>query len=317
MTTLQKIRRKVRRLTATPSSLQLPDSEIDEYINTFYTQDMPADIKLYNLHDKYEFYTVANEDEYTLPVNQWLGVNPPIYVNGYQCNFTEKRDNFFKQWPEVLYTENVAAGDGSAGPYTFTLTNTPVLRRTFYVSVQDSGNFTRTLVDIPNNEETGNLVADGTTTTIGTINYITGAVTVTTFGANIDSGETIKASYFPYVASRPSSVLFYDDTFKLRPVPDKAYKVVVEAYVKPTELLASSSSPELEQWWQFLAYGAAIKVLEDRQDTETLQNLLPIYDDQKQKVLHRTILQQTPERTSSIYTDQTQVGLSNQYWGGF
>lgn len=316
MTTLQKIRKKVRRLTATPSPLQLPDSEIDEYVDTFYEIDMPAELKLWNLHDTYTFYTSPNEDEYTLPVNTILGINPPVYISGYQAYYTQLQEDLYRMYPITETNETVTSGNGTAGPYTFTLTNLVVRRRSFYVSTTDTNDITRILEDIPVTESTGNLVAVGTAVPVGTINYVTGAVTVTNFGDVIASGEDIVAKYDPYTASRPTAMLFYDDTITLRPIPDDAYKVTVQAYRKPSQLLdASTDSPDLEQWWQFIAFGAALKVLEDRQDTETIQLIYPRYDEQKQMVLHRTILQQTPQRTSTIYTEQ-QFNGSNQSFGG-
>lgn len=319
MSTLEKIRKKVRRLTATPSAIQLPDSEIDEYIDTFYLQDMPAHLKLWNLHETYTFYTQQNEDQYTLPVNTYLSIEPPVYIAGYECFYTQLREQFFRVYPKPQYTEDVATGDGTAGPYTFTLTNTPVLRRDFFVSAVDSNDVTRTLVDIPQTDTSGILVAQGTTSpTLGTINYLTGAVTVTSFGDTIDSGTTINAQYYPYEPSRPAAMLFYDQTMTLRPVPDKAYKVTVQCYRTPSQLLeASSDSPDIEQWWQYIAFGAAYKILEDRQDTETMQALAERLDEQKQLVLHRTIVQQTPQRTETIYSDQAGNYAANQWRSGF
>lgn len=318
MSTLRQIRTKVRRLTATPSPLQLPDSEIDNYIDVYYEQDMPAELKLWNLHETYTFYTKPNEDKYTLPVNSILGVNPPVYIAGNQSFYTQSREQFFRVYPLTEFQQDLGSGDGTAGPYSFTLSNVPALRRSFYVSAVDSNGVSQTLVDIPLTESTGNIVAEGTTTpSVGTINYLTGAVTFS-FDDTIDSTETISCAYFPYEASRPTAMLFYDDYFLLRPVPDKSYKVNIEAYRKPSQLLDSDSdSPDLDQWWQLIAFGAALKVLEDRQDTETLSVLVVRYDEQKQLALHRTILQQTPQRTPTIYSEQTINALGNSFRSGF
>ena len=142
MTTLQRIRQKVRRLTATPSPLQLPDSEIDQYIDDFYELDMPAELKLWNLHETYTFYTVRNEDRYTLPVNSILGVNPPVYIAGYESYFTLERDSFYRQYPKNETEDQGPSGNNTTGPYTSTLTNTPILKRSFYASAVDSNGAT-------------------------------------------------------------------------------------------------------------------------------------------------------------------------------
>jgi len=302
MSTLARIRKKVRRLTATPDVIQLPDSEIDEYIDTFYEQDFPAHLKLFSLHKVYSFFTEPNEDKYQLPVNIYGSINPPIYIAGYQSYYDQDRESFYRVYPFIAYDEDVSTGDGSAGPYTFTLTNTPVLKREFSVSAVDTNGDTITLQD----DGSGNLTLPGDATDRGDINYVTGAVTVTDWSNTIPTTSTINAQYFPYVAARPLACLFYDNEFVLRPVPDKSYKVEVEVYQRPSQLLdAETDEPDIQQWWQFIAFGAALKILEDRQDTETIETLMPRFDEQKQLVLHRTIVQQTPERTPTIYSEQS------------
>jgi len=318
MGTLQQIRTKVRRLTATPSVIQLPDSLIDEYIDTFYEQDLPAHLKLWNLHDTYEFYTTQHEDEYTLPVNTILSISPPLYIAGYQSFYTQLREQFYNIYPKLNFSQDVATGDGSAGPYTFTLSNVPCLKRDFLVTTVDTNSITRTLVDIPVTDLTGNLVAEGTTTPVlGTINYISGTVTVTNFGDTIASGTVINAQYVPYEANRPTAMLFYDDTMTMRPVPDKAYKVTVEVYRTPSQLLnVAGDEPDIRQWWQYIAFGAAYKILEDRQDIETMQALAARLDEQKQLVLHRTIEQITPQRTETIFSEQSSNYSGNSFRSG-
>ena len=44
--TVENIRTKVRRLTASPSTLQLSNDDLDEYINASYSQDMPGDTRV-------------------------------------------------------------------------------------------------------------------------------------------------------------------------------------------------------------------------------------------------------------------------------
>jgi hypothetical protein len=109
-------------------------------------------------------------------------------------------------------------------------------------------------------------------------------------------------------------MLFFHDTFTFRPVPDQVYPVQMEVYYRPTELLASNQSPELEEWWQYIAYGAAIKLLQDRSDFDSVQQLLPEYKNQERLCLRRTIVQQTEERTATIYINSLS-GSGGQNWG--
>ena len=92
------------------------------------------------------------------------------------------------------------------------------------------------------------------------------------------------------------------------------YDVTIECNVQPTEILAFDQSPDLEQWWQYIAYGAAKKVLEDRTDMETVQLLMPEFMKQQQLVLRRTLAQQGDQRASTIYTDQSGLGANPFGW---
>jgi hypothetical protein len=78
----------------------------------------------------------------------------------------------------------------------------------------------------------------------------------------------------------------------------------MEVYRRPTELLSNGQSPELEQWWQYIAYGAAKKIFEDRGDIQSIQIIMPEFLAQQRLVLRKTIDQQTNERTATIFSEQ-------------
>jgi hypothetical protein len=89
--------------------------------------------------------------------------------------------------------------------------------------------------------------------------------------------------------------------------------VNLEAYVLPTVLLANNTAPDIQQWWQYIAYGSAKKIFEDRMDLESVQQIMPEFKMQESLVIRKTIKQYTNERTATIYTEQT-GGLTS---GGF
>lgn len=179
-----------------------------------------------------------------------------------------------------------------------------------------------TLVD----DGQGNLFAPTQTTTnplsrAGTVNYITGAITITNFldstnsPVTIPAGNPINAQYIPYVASRPTNCMFFQDQILLYPVPDQAYTVSFEVYkypisftVNPNGTFDGTLTPQLTEWWQLLAYGAADKIFADNADFESIAKFRPLLDEQMNLVLRRTIVQQTSERTASIYTEQQGPG---------
>ena len=324
---LAAIQKKVRRLTRTPSEAQLSTDDLNQYINTFVLYDFPEQLRLFNLHSTFTFYTQPNVGWYntqtTNPSDQlynfdqlYLTVNPPVYVSGMEIYFCQNPEQFFSLYPPILSIVQQSAGNGSTTSFSGVLSGTPVLQGNVLFNSITPFNTGIKLVDDPStlNPSTGyaNLIGDGT----GTINYITGQYTLN-FSDAPGSGIPINSQTFVYQAAQPQSMLYYDGVFQLRPVPDQVYPVKIEVYQRPTELLAGNS-PLLQEWWQYIAYGAAIKVLQDRMDQESVQLLLPEFKAQEHLILRRTIVQQTPNRTSTIYQQQTDGGGQfNGFWGPF
>lgn len=96
---LAAIRTKVRRLTASPGESTLPTDVLDQYINTFYTNDFPYGIKLDQMRSIYTFYTEPYVDVYPLDVNYNQGIRAPFYVDGIQGTLFKDRDQFYRMWP--------------------------------------------------------------------------------------------------------------------------------------------------------------------------------------------------------------------------
>lgn len=339
--TLQDIRDKVRRITGKPSDAQITNAQIDNYINTFYIYDFPEHLRLQNLRVNYQFLTSANIPVYDFPKELYLTVMPPVFIAGYQSFMTQSREAFFRINPELgLLQQSVATGNGTAGPYTFTLSSTPILRGfkrnppgayenpsitypsipastlnwNVLISSEDGNGTSCSLVDEGTsltNPNVGNLWDPNDTITAapppglprGSINYLTGAVTAT-FNAVIPNGTPINIQYVPYVAARPQSVVFYQDQIAMYPIPDQAYTVSFECYMYPTALAVSTDSPQLKEWWQLLAYGAADKIFADNADMENMSKFRPLLEEQMRLCQRRTIVQQTSERVATIYSEQ-------------
>lgn len=324
MTTLASIRTKVRRLTGRPSPQQITDVQIDDYVNTFYQYDLPEHLRLFSLRTIFEFLTIANVDQYDLTTmqvvngtvtdtasNVYYNLNPPAYIAGYQSFYSQEREQFFRVYPALADIITSLVGDGTVGPYNFTLTSTPLLQNSVTVGGIDSTGETVQVVDDPQTRLSGDWrIVNSNTTVVGTIDYTTGVGTIT-FTNTIPLGNEITITYTPYEPSRPQAILFFDNIITLRPVPDKVYKVELNAYITPTALIAAEDNPELKGWWQYLAYGASKKIFEDTQDPEGVAALLPGYKEQESLVIRRTLVQQTNERTATIYTEMTQFPYGN------
>jgi hypothetical protein len=349
--TLGDIISKVRRITKSPSQNMITDEQIVQYINTYFLYDFPQELRLKNMLSNYNFATIPNQETYPIPTDSIITIEPPVYINGYQSFFTQSQDQFYMLYPRLGLSENnLIAGNGTTGPYTFTLTNQPVLQRNVVVSVVDSTGNTATATDTPITTQIGNLT--GQTIAAGsTINYITGVVTIN-FVNIIPAGNEFQVQVVPYQPSRPVAILFYNDTVYLRPIPDSSYLVNIQAYVNPIACIlgqqynpptlggtndptppsppnaytipptpnlpnipmgfvTNTDTPQIKQWWQLIAWGTSIKILEDRGDWENLALIMPQYDNQKRLVLRRTLVEMANERTATIYTEQVQFPIGN------
>lgn len=317
--TLAAIQKKVRRLTRSLSTAQLSDTDLNEYINTAVLYDFPEHLRLFALRTTLTFYTEPYVDVYetntsdtTSPLfnfkNRYVSVHPPLYIAGFQGYYSQSRNEFFGVYPFINSIASIGtAGDGATTSFSGTLSAVPILRNNVLFSSVNSANAGLQLHD----DGLGNLTGTGT----GTINYVTGAFTLN-FSTAPASGQAINSQTVPYVPSRPLGMLFYDEKFTLRPVPDQPYAVNIEVYARPTELLATNKSPQLEQWWQYIAYLAALKIFQDRMDTESVQQIMPELRKQECLVLRTTIVQQTNERVYTMYAQQTDNASGGPGWSG-
>jgi len=301
--TLAAIRKKVRRITRSPSEQQLSNAEIDEYVNTFILYDFPQELRLFSLRKTLTFYTQPNIESYATNAvagyplsnfkNVYTAVHNPVYVAGYKTSLSQSEEEFYGAYPFVNAIKEEATGDGITVAFTGTLSSVPVIPNHVVFNSIDASNDGIELHD----DGAGVLDGDG----FGTIDYITGAYTLN-FTLIPAASQSINSLTVPYVASRPTSLLYFNNEFVVRPVPDQVYPIQVEVEVRPTELFNDPVAiPELEQWWQYIAYGAAKKVFEDRADLDSVQEIMPEFKKQELFVLRRTITLQAKERSATIY----------------
>lgn len=320
MTTLATIREKIRKVTARPSPNQITDDEIDEYINTFYLYDLPETLRLWNLKDNYYFTTNANISQYDFDRQNYTNISQPAYCDGYEMVFLQDEAQFFRMWPKLQSKTQIATGDGGAGPYAFTITSVPFLRSD-NTPIGSKGTTVNVTVSGPSAASaTENAYDDGVggwlNAAAGNIDYVTGVGTIT-FNNPILAGEPIYAHVHPYSASRPTTILFFQDKFTLRPVPDAGYLVQLEAYRTPTQLLLDTDNPELFEWWQLLAFGGALKIFIDNGDFDQYQIFRPFYEEQLLLAQRRTLKQYSNQRAATIYAPPNTAGPYANYWPGY
>jgi len=324
LSTLEQIRTKVRRITRSPSSSQISDATINDYVNTFVLYDFPEHLRTFTLRTTLTFYTQPYIDTYDTTdisanfLNQYSNVYQNAYISGNKQLFIQNREQFFNLYPNTESVQLTAVkGNGvltnftgtiSGGITTVTNRVAPILRNHVSFSAIGANKVGLTMRDVPNtpNDGTGTFVGD--TGAAGSINYTTRAYNIT-FSSAPAVDEYIYAHFVSYSAGTPSAILYYNNQFTLRPVPDKSYPVELEVAMRPTELLTNASMPELSQWWQYIALGACKKIFEDRMDMDSVQLIMPEFRQQELLVLRRTIDQQSKERTATIYTGGLNDGL--------
>jgi len=322
---LSRIRYAIRKLTGKLDNTQIADSSsdaapisatnqpgIDDYINDFYLYDMDEVFRTLKLKTFYEFATSPNIGTYDFPNDLYFEATPPIYVDGYQIAWYQDPDLFYRIWPELGFIQQgVAIGNGGA-TYTFTFSQTPIQQNTVQIGTTPaSASILDTFTDSPTNAITGQLISSVTGAIVpGTsINYQTGVVTVI-FSAGLPVGTSINAHYYPYVASRPRDCLFFSQKFNFKPIPNDVYKIRVVAYQKPTTALgatqfgaSTSDAPLFNEWWQMIAYGAAVKILAEEGDYEEAERVKAYYDEARRIAQRRAIRQLSTQRIQTAYSD--------------
>jgi hypothetical protein len=314
--TLAQIRIKVRRLTDSPAEAQITTAQIDEYINTFYQLDFPAHLRLLTNLVPFTFYTLPNVDVYATNAdaissvntlsdfkNRVISVHPPIYIEGDKAFFTQSPGEFFGIYPKNKQMGDTGlAHDGVITNFSGTLDSIPVQRHSVsFTSETVLGN----QLNLVDTELAGVLTGTGT----GTINYVTGAYQLQ-FSSAPSALSPIYSHTLPYKAARPRAIMYYSNTFTLRPIPDNIYSVEMQVYQSLTDLLTAGATPELNQWWQYIAYGGAKKIFEDRMDLDSVALIMPEFKQQERLVLRRSLVQQSNERTATIYTENSEFDVS-------
>jgi hypothetical protein len=335
LSTLSNIVTKVRYLTRSPSENQLPVAQIKDYVNNFVLYDFPLRLRTFSLKKNLTFYTQPYVDIYqenTINTNdplynfknEYISIKPPVYVSGQEIFFTQSEDQFYRLYPKITNQVQVSTGDGITTSFSGTITGVPVYRNTVIISSLDSSNLGLTAVDYPlfdaitgNPKDNGFLVNPANITSIlGTINYITGVYTLNFITAPA-AAQPVYLQAVQYAVNVPQAMLYFDSKFVIRPVPDKAYAIQLDVMQRPSELMSNSEMPEFSELWQYIAYGAAKKVFEDRMDPESVQIIMPEFSKQETLCLSRTYDQQKNERSSTIYTDQTEALTSGWGRGGW
>jgi len=333
---------KVRRLTGSSDPFQLPDVPdlnnpysvgITDYINSFYDYDFPAQYRALKLKDLYTFNTSAGIDTYAFDSENYTTVEMPCYCMNREIQLFQDPWSFYGVNFNWQFQTNFAFGDGTTGPFSGFTSATPILR-----SINNNPSFganpnyqasrvQNLLITAPIDINAGitvNVTDDGSGNLIGdcisgSINYDTGAVTNLVFTSAVPLGTAIQIQFNPFQASIPLSILYFQNQFTLRPVPDQGYTIQMVAYRKPSQALANTAAfagnPEISDWWECIAVGAAKKIFEDRLDSDGVALMDKMLGERYSVAATRTYAQLGKQRINTLFADQLTGGYGNGGWG--
>lgn len=188
------------------------------------------------------------------------------------------------------------------------------------VVVQDSGQF------LDSNVNCGLLMSQGAaplgntalpggySATSNVVNYVTGTIYVT-FPTTIPAGQNISTSCYYYQPGLPRAVLFYNNVITLRSPPDQQYLVELDAYLSPAAFLNTSQAIPFGYMAEYIARGAARKILSDTGDVEQFNFYEQFFREQELLVWKRSQRQWTSTRTQTIYSNNGLGPSSNGLYG--
>ena len=191
------------------------------------------------------------------------------------------------------------------------------------VVVADSGQFLTGNVNYgllmnPGKAPFGNSsLPGGYSTTSNTVNYFSGIANVE-FPVAIPQGVEIRVQALYFQSGLPRAILFYNNTITLRAPPAFQYLVEVDAYLSPAAFLNTGNAIQFAYMAEYIARGAARKILSDTGDIEQFQFYEPLFREQENLVWKRSQRQWTATRTQTIYSQGigTGLGYNNMGIGG-
>jgi len=277
--TLADIRTKTRATTGRPDTSMMSNAVLDDYINKFYQYVLTKELKIFWGYTYYQFFTQPNIDQYVGPTTSFQTINPQVWCDGFPIEWYISPDLFYQDWPQQENKSVVATGDGTTASFSFNIPAFPIIPGSLYVTdgtqvAQDDGS--------------GGFLAPDS----GTIDYLTGAVSVT-FSVAPASNANISQTSQTYMANRPQAILYFkskplDDStpaernnqnyFVLRPVPDNVYLVKMQGIQIPPALVNPTDVPFREDLGPLIAYGASLEIFADFNQMDQYDQVMVQYN---------------------------------------
>jgi hypothetical protein len=187
------------------------------------------------------------------------------------------------------------------------------------IVIADSGIFLSSdtrygLLMEPGKPPYGNTSLGTYSTTENTVNYLTGVANVT-FPVAIPAGMNINAQCYFFQTGLPRAILFYNNCLTLRSPPAQQYLVELDAYLSPAAFFNTAQAIPFGYMAEYIARGAARKLLSDTGDVEQFQFYEPLFKEQEMLVWKRSQRQFTSTRTQTLYSIGHGGNCPSAGWG--
>lgn len=289
---LSEIRQQVRQVTGRLSEDQFSDAQLLKRINWFTKFKLPAELKLEKQHVFYEFLTTENQAYYAFDAANYTNIEPNATIDNLSLEWYQSPDEFYNQNPYQISRSTPWTGNGVITAFSTTVQSFPIFPGTLVITDE-----TELFEDTNNNWSTANQVIAGSLGGSATINYDTGAISVT-FNTAPANGQNISLSYTQFNPGRPISVLFYNDQFEFYPPPNTAYRFKAKAYglnlvrsssgTSQTEFLISSDVPARETWGPMIVFGTARQIFTEYGEMDAYAEATAVYREHKADSMNET-----------------------------
>lgn len=153
-------------------------------------------------------------------------------------------------------------------------------------------------------------------TLIGTVNYVTGEFEfLLPNGIALAPSTQLNIFVSQYNTGKPYNLLFWNNELTVRPVPKLTHKITVEVYQTPTQFMATTDHPIINQWWEYIAYGAACEIQRERNDFEGVNMLMEGMKRQEALVLERQAVEEIGTPNYTLFNSTQTNTYLNNYWG--
>ena len=280
--TKTEIIQKIRQVTGRFNEDDMSNTEISDRLNKYYQLRFPAEVKLEQKYVYYDFITTPNQATYDVPDTTYTNFEPPATVNNLSMLWYQNSPKFEEENPLQYTFSHPWTGDGVTVTFTTTITGFPIYPSTLTISDN-----VEVFEDITTTYTTSDITITGSDGGTATINYSTGAISITFNVAPLD-GQLIYLNYILFQPNRPQAILYFNNQFQLHPVPDQAYVIKMRAYQIVEPLVNATDTPDLDEWGPCLAYGTSLGIFADYGENDAYSETTQLHKEQISLVLTRT-----------------------------